>query len=124
MNIAPGEEGHDNDRHRGPTWADGEVMASTPAPGVFSYAASAKLEDRAEPCAFIRGEGRLRCNRDWGAARGGKNLSTSSLRPRTSAALFVLDKLIKRDIAKFPVAWTVAFPDASCASPARFSPMR
>ena len=34
-----------------------------------------------------------------------KQLETANLR-----ALFVLDKLIKRDIAKFQAAWTVAFP--------------
>jgi hypothetical protein len=34
-----------------------------------------------------------------------KELETANLR-----ALFVLDKLIKRDIAKFQAAWTVAFP--------------
>ena len=34
-----------------------------------------------------------------------KQLETANLR-----ALFVLDKLIKRDIAKFQAAWAVAFP--------------
>ena len=48
-----------------------------------------------------------------------EQLGTANLR-----ALFILDKLFKRDTAKFQTAWAVAFLDASCASPARFSPMR
>ena len=44
-------------------------------------------------------------------------LETANLR-----ALFVLDKLIKRDIAKFQAAWTVAFPGRLMCEPSQIQP--
>jgi hypothetical protein len=46
-----------------------------------------------------------------------KQLETANLR-----ALFVLDKLIKRDIAKFQAAWTVAFPGRLMCEPGHIQP--
>jgi hypothetical protein len=41
----------------------------------------------------------------WWEEAGYKQLATANLR-----ALFILDKLIRRDITKFQAAWAVAFP--------------
>ena len=41
----------------------------------------------------------------WWEEREYKQLGTSNLR-----ALFILDKLLKRDITRFQAAWAVAFP--------------
>ena len=46
-----------------------------------------------------------------------KQLETANLR-----AMFVLDKLIKRDIAKFQAAWTVAFPGRLMCEPNQILP--
>lgn len=48
-----------------------------------------------------------------------KQLDTANLR-----ALFILDKLIKRDTPKFQAAWAVAFPGHLIDDPARFNPMK
>lgn len=53
----------------------------------------------------------------WWEEPAYKQLATVNLR-----ALFVLDKLIEKDIQNFRAAWTVAFPGRPCTSP--FSPSR
>jgi hypothetical protein len=46
-----------------------------------------------------------------------KQLETAHLR-----ALFVLDKLIERDITKFQAAWAVAFPGRLLCEPSQIQP--
>ena len=46
-----------------------------------------------------------------------KQLGTANLR-----ALFILDKLIKRDMPKFQVAWAVAFPGRLMYEPSEIQP--
>jgi hypothetical protein len=46
-----------------------------------------------------------------------KQLKTANLR-----ALFILDKLIKRDIPKFQAAWAVAFPGRLMSGPRHIQP--
>ena len=46
-----------------------------------------------------------------------KQLGTVNLR-----ALFILDKLIKRDIPKFQAAWAVAFPGRLMCEPGQIQP--
>jgi hypothetical protein len=46
-----------------------------------------------------------------------KQLETANLR-----ALFILDRLIKRDIAKFQAAWAVAFPGRLMCEPSQIQP--
>jgi hypothetical protein len=46
-----------------------------------------------------------------------KQLETANLR-----ALFVLDKLIRRDIAKFQAAWTVVLPGRLMCEPSQIQP--
>jgi hypothetical protein len=53
----------------------------------------------------------------WWEEADYKHLETANLR-----ALFVLDKLIKRDIAKFQAAWTVAFPGRLMGEPSQIQP--
>jgi hypothetical protein len=48
-----------------------------------------------------------------------KQLGTVNLR-----ALFILDKLIKKDIPKFQAAWAVAFPGRLMCEPSQIRPMR
>jgi len=46
-----------------------------------------------------------------------EQLKTANLR-----ALFILDKLIKRDIPKFQAAWAVAFPGRLMSGPRHIQP--
>jgi len=46
-----------------------------------------------------------------------KQLETANLR-----TLFILDKLIKRDITKFQAAWAVAFPGRLMYEPSQIQP--
>ena len=46
-----------------------------------------------------------------------KQLGTANLR-----ALFILDKLFKRDTAKFQTAWAVAFPGRQMPEPKQIQP--
>jgi hypothetical protein len=68
----------------------------------------------------------LTCRRGWDADREPgkledrrefKQLGTANLR-----ALFIVDKLIKRDMPKFQAAWAVAFPARLMYEPSEIQP--
>jgi hypothetical protein len=63
-------------------------------------------------------------SRDWGATRGWEEAEYKQLETANRRALFVLDKLIKRDLAKFQAAWAVAFPGRLMCEPSLIQPMR
>jgi hypothetical protein len=74
------------------------------------------------PSAFISGRKETRMEQGlrsstWWEEVEYKQLETANLR-----ALFILDKLIKRDMPKFQAAWAVAFPGRLIYEPSEIQP--
>jgi hypothetical protein len=61
-------------------------------------------------CAFISGEKETGMEQGLGSSTWWEEAEYKQLKTANLRALFILDKLINRDIPKFQAAWAVAFP--------------